>query len=80
MIRTQVSLTEDQMRRVRAEARRRRVSIASVVRDAVELAVPDDEQLRVEHVRTLLATAGIAASGTGRVAREHDAVLGDDRW
>ena len=41
MIRTQISLTEDQMRRLRHEARRRHVSLAAVIRDAVERVVPE---------------------------------------
>jgi len=80
MIRTQVSLTEEQMRRLRSEARRRHVSLAAVIRDAVDRVVPDDEARRRERVDTLLAAAGSAASGSGSVAREHDEVLAGDRW
>jgi hypothetical protein len=80
MIRTQVSLTEDQMRRLRREARRRHVSLAAVIRDAVDRVVPDEDARRSTRVETLLAAAGSTASGSGTVAREHDAVLGKDRW
>lgn len=80
MIRTQVSLTEDQMRRLRLEARRRHVSLAAVIREAVDRVVPDEEALRRDRVDALLAAAGSAASGTGSVAREHDDVLGEDSW
>lgn len=80
MIRTQVSLTDEQMRRLRAEAHRRHVSLAAVVRDAVDRVVPDEDDRRARRIETLLAAAGSAASGTGTVAREHDAVLADERW
>jgi hypothetical protein len=80
MIRTQVSLTESQMRRLRAEARRRHVSIAAVLRDAVDAAVPDDGADRERRLAALLGAAGSVASGTGTAARDHDAVLGEDRW
>jgi hypothetical protein len=80
MIRTQISLTEDQMRRLRREARRRHVSLAAIVREAVDRAVPDDDIQRARRVDMLLAAAGTAASGTGRVAVDHDAELGGDRW
>jgi hypothetical protein len=80
MIRTQISLTEDQMRRLRHEARRRHVSLAAVVRDAVERVVPDDDAQRAGRMDALLAAAGSVASGTGSVARDHDAILAGDRW
>jgi hypothetical protein len=80
MIRTQVSLTEEQMRRLRSEARRRHVSLAAVIRDAVDRVVPDDEARRRERVDTLMTAAGSAASGTGSVAHEHDEALAGDRW
>ena len=80
MIRTQISLTEDQMRRLRREAISRHVSLAAVIRDAVDRVVPDEDARRLDLVETLLAAAGIAASGTGSVARDHDTVLAGDRW
>ena len=80
MIRTQVSLTPDQMGRLRQEARRRHVSLAAVVRDAIDRVVPDEDELRHDRVDVLLSVAGSAASGSGTVARDHDEVLGESRW
>jgi hypothetical protein len=68
------------MRRLRREAQRRNVSLAAVVRDAVDRVVPDDDAGRIARIETLLGAAGSVASGTGSVAREHDAELGDERW
>jgi hypothetical protein len=79
VIRTQISLTEEQMRRLRREARRRHVSLAAIVREAVDRAVPDEDVARRDRVVALLGVAGVAASGSGTVAREHDKLL-DDRW
>ena len=80
MIRTQISLTDDQMRRLRGEARRRHVSLAAVIRDAVDRVVPNEDARQRDRIDTLLSVAGSAASGTGLVARDHDAVLAGDRW
>lgn len=80
MIRTQISLTDEQMHRLRREARRRHISLAAVVRDAVDRVVPDEDGARLEHLETLLAAAGSVASGTGTVARDHDEVLDGQRW
>jgi hypothetical protein len=77
VIRTQVSLTEEQMRRLRREARRRHISLAAVVRDAIDRTVPDEDQSRIDRVEALLGVAGTAASETGTVARDHDDLLRD---
>lgn len=42
MIRTQISLTEEQMSRLRRAASARGVSIAAVIREAVDSSVPDE--------------------------------------
>jgi hypothetical protein len=56
------------------------VSLAAVIRDAVDQVVPDEDVRRRDRVEALLAAAGSVASGTGSVARDHDAVLAGDRW
>jgi len=56
------------------------VSLAAVIRDAVDQVVPDEDARRRDRIDTLLAAAGSAASGTGLVAREHDAELAGERW
>lgn len=85
VIRTQISLTERQMERLRREAKRRRVSIAEVVRDAVDRFVPDEDERRVELHRRFMSLAGAFSAG-GDIARRHDEHLGEgmdaevERW
>ena len=66
------------MRRLRREARRRHISLAAVIRDAVDRVVPDEERQRRDRIEALLAVAGAAASGTGAVARGHDDIPTED--
>ena len=80
MERTQISLTKDQMRRLRAEARRRKVPIAEVVRDAVDRAVPVDPGDRQERFARLVGAVGRFESGSGDVAARHDEIAGDATW
>jgi hypothetical protein len=80
MIRTQISLSEDQMRRLRAEARRRRVPIAEVVREAVDRLVPHDPGDHDARFRRALAAAGRFRSGTGDLAARHDDIAGETDW
>jgi hypothetical protein len=80
VIRTQVSLTQEQMARLRQEARRRGVSLAAVVRDAVDRSIPDREAARLERLERALRAAGSVSSGTGDVAERHDDVLSGERW
>jgi hypothetical protein len=77
MVRTQISLTDEQMRRLRAEARRRRMPIAAIVREAVDRAVPaDPEERRAQFQRALLAV-GRFDSSCGDVSSRHDEIAGD---
>jgi hypothetical protein len=80
MIRTQVSLTQEQMRRLREEARRRHVPIAQLVREAVDEAVPPDPGGRRARFRRALAAVGSFDSGTGDVADRHDEIAGETEW
>jgi hypothetical protein len=80
MERTQISLTSDQMRRLRAEARRRRVPIAAVVRDAVDRVVPIDPGDRRARFERALSAVGRFDSGSGDVSSRHDEIAGDTRW
>lgn len=80
MIRTQISLTEDQMRRLRRESVRRGVPIAEVVRDAVDRVVPEDPGGRRALLERALTAVGRFGSGSGDIAERHDAIAGESRW
>ena len=80
MERTQISLTEDQMRRLRAEARRRHVPIAAVVREAVDRSVPEDPGDREAKFKRALQVAGRFHSGTGDLATRHDDIAAEGGW
>ena len=77
MIRTQIRLTEEQVRCVKQLAVERQVSMATVIREGVDLllrsaatAVPDHE--RIERA---ISVAGQFRSGSGDGAAQHDAHL-----
>jgi hypothetical protein len=73
MERTQISLTAEQGARLRRIAQRRGVSMASLIRDAVDSDAPD----RAEQWRRAMAAVGAFRSDGGPVSREHDRYLED---
>lgn len=81
MIRTQISLTEAQMRRLRRAAALRRVSVAFVIREAIEANLPEEETERTERQRRAFALAGAFESGHTDTAARHDEILTErPRW
>ncbi|HEX9505559.1 MAG TPA: ribbon-helix-helix protein, CopG family [Acidimicrobiia bacterium] len=74
MIRTQISLSEEQMERLRRLARHRRTSIAALLREAVDARfsdVPSHERERA------LRVVGAFASGAHDTSEHHDEALAD---
>jgi len=80
VIRTQISLTEPQMRRLKLEAQRRRVPIAALVREAVDRYVPADPGDRDAKFARALAVVGSCHSGSGDVSARHDEIAGEGPW
>lgn len=68
------------MRRLKAEARRRGVPIAEVVREAVDRLVPDQDDDRRTRFRRALSAAGRFHSGSGDLAARHDDIAGEADW
>jgi len=79
MIRTQIQLTEEQARRVRAMARREGISMAEIIRRGVETVLASDEPAREDlwEGATSLVGAFQDAQGAQDVAARHDAYLDD---
>jgi hypothetical protein len=79
MIRTQISLEPEQMERARREASRRGISMAALIREALD-AVLDDDAAR-ERRRRAREVIGSFRSGADDVSERHDEVLADRaRW
>jgi hypothetical protein len=76
MIRTQIQLTEEQAARLKAVAARRGISMAEVIRQAVDSAVSKaddrDPDALYERARRI---AGKFRSGTSDVSSRHDDYL-----
>jgi hypothetical protein len=81
VIRTQISLTSEQMARIRRAAEKRHISIAAVIRDAVDHEVPDEDSGMLARQQRAFAAAGAFASGRHDVAENHDDALAEEpRW
>ena len=75
MIRTQIQLTERQAASLKRIARERRVSMAAVIRDAVDFVTEEaDRRARVEHA--IASLEGFTGGGHD-TARDHDIYLED---
>jgi len=72
MIRTQVQLTEAQVRALRAVAAQRGVSMAAVIRDLVEQGLQVPASARAGRARAAIGSFG---SGVSLVSAEHDREL-----
>lgn len=75
MIRTQISITEEQAERLRDLARERNVSQASLMREALEVLLAEDDLS--QRVRRARRPVGIYRSGHSGTAVQHDEALDD---
>ncbi|MFN8623063.1 MAG: ribbon-helix-helix protein, CopG family [Chloroflexota bacterium] len=80
MIRTQISLTPEQHERLARVARDRGVSMATLIREAVDAVVPDEAIDRAERQRRAFALAGAFHSGHADTSERHDEVLAETGW
>lgn len=78
MERTQISLTQGQMQRLRHAATQRGVSMAHLIREAVDAYVPDAAADREPRVQRALAAAGRFHSGVSDLSEQHDEYLTED--
>jgi metal-responsive CopG/Arc/MetJ family transcriptional regulator len=82
MIRTQIQLTEEQSRRVKAVAERENVSMAEIIRRAVDawLATHGEMSMEEKHRRALAVVTemrGRFRSGHSDISVNHDAHLAE---
>jgi hypothetical protein len=79
MVRTQIQLTEQQARRLRARARERGVSLAAVIRRCVDEALADDSSDRATLYERAARVVGRFPDrhGAGDLSRKHDRYLDD---
>lgn len=78
MIRTQISITDEQARRLRRAAAGRDISIAHLVREAIDAYVTDADAGRGGRIERALAAAGRFDSGLTDVSHRHDDYLAED--
>lgn len=77
MRRMQVQLDDSVAKALREEARKRGISISSVVRESVEAFLARDREANRAAWERALSVVGEFALGPGDVSRNHDAYLGD---
>jgi len=70
--RLQLLLDRDRYERVAAQARRRRVSVAMVIRDAIDVALPVDIELRGAAFAAIIEAAPMTVGSPDDLRRELD--------
>ncbi len=76
MIRTQVQLTEEQVRALRSLSSARRVSVAELIRQSVGVLIRSAREIDIEERRRrAIAAAGRFHSGASDISAKHDEYL-----
>jgi Arc/MetJ-type ribon-helix-helix transcriptional regulator len=76
MIRTQVQLTEEQVRTLRSLASARQVSVAELIRQSVSALIRSAREIDIEERRRrAIAVAGQFHSGASNISTKHDEYL-----
>lgn len=75
-----IGLTESQHVRLGREAARRQVSVAALVREAVDAVFPDEIEAR--RIARLRSSAALGAFDSSRsdISERHDEILGEVAW
>ncbi len=75
-----IGLTDSQHARLGREAARRQVSVAALVREAVDAAFPDELEARRAARRRAARVLGTFDSGRSDISERHDEMLGEAPW
>ena len=76
MIRTQVQLTEEQVRALKSLSSARQVSVAELIRQSVGVLIRSGREIDIEERRRrAIAAAGRFRSGTSDISAKHDEYL-----
>lgn len=75
MIRTQISMTEEQAAALQRLAAARDRSQAALLREALDWLIDDDERRRRVARARRVAGLGHSGAGTSNIAEDHDAAL-----
>jgi hypothetical protein len=78
MVRTQIQLTEDQAKALKKIAQARRLSVAELIRKAVDTVIKSSTVVdREERHKRAIAIVGKFSSGKRDISRKHDLYLTD---
>ena len=78
MVRTQIQLTEDQSRRLKTASARRGISVAELIRQAVDAGLSrENDRSPDELYERALKAAGRFRSGKRDISRRHDEYLAE---
>lgn len=75
-----IGLSESQHERLSREAARRHVSVAALVREAVDAEFPDELAARRAAREASRTVLGAFDSGRSDISELHDEVLGETSW
>jgi hypothetical protein len=75
-----IGLTDSQHARLAREAARRRLSVGSLVRQAVDATFPDELEARRLARRRSSLVLGAFDSGRSDISERHDELLGEGPW
>lgn len=78
MVRTQIQLTEEQARTVRQIAKSRHLSVAELIRQAIDTLIKSNIVMDIEErQKRAMAVAGRFSSGKKDISKDHDRYLAE---
>lgn len=80
MVRTQIQLTQDQVRALKAAARNQGLSVAEMVRRLVDKLIEDDRRRRALERALEFSRNTPFGSGLSDIAERHDEYLAEDLY